>query len=94
MYVAAFLYTCTFIFTLMYLSPTILDFVMPLNESRKMVFETPFAMEYYVPSEKFIHLLQLYTLLIMFITSNLILAVEVLSVACSQHICAMFAITR
>ncbi|XP_032675078.1 uncharacterized protein LOC116845936 [Odontomachus brunneus] len=78
---------------MIYFSPTILDFVMPLNESRRMMFDTPFAIEYYVPWRKFTYLLQLYMLLLMFVTSNSILAAEILTIACLQHIHAMFVIT-
>ncbi|XP_025160088.1 uncharacterized protein LOC109503785 [Harpegnathos saltator] len=66
---------------------------MPLNGSRKPIFNIPFAMEKYIHWEKFVYVLQLYTSLMVFFTISSILATEVLALACMQHTCAMFMIT-
>ncbi|XP_070511415.1 putative odorant receptor 85d, partial [Cardiocondyla obscurior] len=90
--VAVWLYSTLFLLILMLFSPSILNIVIPLNESRQS-WQLPTAMEFFIDREKYANLLTLYLFLIAFISTSIMIATETLMIMYVQHICSMFQIT-
>ncbi|KAF3054378.1 Odorant receptor 277 [Nylanderia fulva] len=86
-------YTMLFICVLIIFGPTILNIIVPLNESQQSVLHLPNSMEYFIDQEKYIYLLTIYFFLIVFVGATVLITAQSFGVMCINHTCAMFEIT-
>lgn len=88
-----YIYTSVVTFVLMALMPLILDFMIPLNETRSTG-QLVFAAKYPIDEEKYYTWLMTYSSFAPFVNLTVMFSCESMFAITTQHVCGMFAIVR
>lgn len=85
---AVFIYTALITFMAIPLTPKILDVLMPLNESRSVIFV--FEAEYGIDKEKYYYPILLHSYLSVVITIGIMVNIDTLYIVLTLHGCSLF----
>nr|UEN71212.1 olfactory receptor 29 [Gregopimpla kuwanae] len=85
-----FIYSATFGYLMIPLMPTLMDIVIPLNESRGPVYL--YQSEYFVDPDEYFLLITLHTYLASLMTMTIIIAVDTMFICSVIHVCGILAL--